>query len=304
MKKKMLPQIHFSYQNISFSSIKELLKSGIWNTVNQGGHILMTGCDLLLANWFINPISMGVLAVSKTIPSLIINLASTLNSNVSPFITIMWAKGDKKTMLKELRSSMKVSCILVSTPIITFCCLGEDFYQLWMPTLDAKELTVLSFLACMPFIPMAGPQTLYNVFTATNHLQVNSVSFIITGIFNFLIVYVILSSGYEKGIYAIAGISAILTIIRNMIVTIPYTAKILHLKWYEFYKDVLVSLSYCLVNYMIASLVKAIFIPADWASLLYTFFSVILITIMVEMFMTMTSSERKMMFSKVLRIKR
>ncbi len=39
--------------------------SGIWNSVNQCGHLLLTGLDLLLSNLFVSPYAMGVVAVSK-----------------------------------------------------------------------------------------------------------------------------------------------------------------------------------------------------------------------------------------------
>lgn len=58
-----------------------MLSSGVWNSVNQCGHLLQTGVDLLLANLFVSPFAMGLVAVSKTIPSAIIQLATTINNN-------------------------------------------------------------------------------------------------------------------------------------------------------------------------------------------------------------------------------
>ena len=124
---------------------------------------------------------------------------------------------------------------------------GVQFYSLWVPSLDAKALTILSLLTCMAFIPSAGTQTLYNVFTATNHLKVNSVAFLTTGILNLGVVYFLLGHT-SLGVYAIAGVSSSLTIVRNLLITAPYTAKLLELPWYEFYKDVGISLLCCALN--------------------------------------------------------
>ena len=265
--RRLLHDISFRASDFSTSNIREMFRSGIWNTINQGGHMLMTGLDLLLADLFINPVSMGVLSVSKVIPTFITHLAASLNSNLSPSVTIAWAKNGNDQALKELRRGMKLSSILVATPIMVFCGFGVDFYQLWMPSLDAKELTFLSFLAIMSLIPMAGPQTLYNVFTATNKLSVNAISFLITGVINIILVYFILSSGYEHGIFAIAGISAVLSIVRNLTVTLPYTAKILHLKWYEFYKDVALSTLCCGMVLGFVLLVKEVMPTTNWLGL-------------------------------------
>lgn len=155
---KLLPEIHFDKVCFSWSAVKEMLLSGIWNSVNQCGHLLLTGLDLLLSNLFISPYAMGVVAVSKTIPSAIIQLATTINSNFSPSITQSWAKGDYNSVLQELRMAMKISIVIVSVPIVTFCCLGVNFYRLWQPTLNPIVLTVLSVLGCSAFIVLAGTQ--------------------------------------------------------------------------------------------------------------------------------------------------
>ena len=127
---------------------------------------------------------MGLVAVSKTIPGAIITLAGTLNQNCAPAIIQTWARGDKATIMRELRGCMKISSVLVSVPIVVFCVFGHSFYSLWQPTLEAKTLTVLSVLGLMPFVPVAGTQTLYNVFTAMNKLQVNSIAFLVNGVLN------------------------------------------------------------------------------------------------------------------------
>ena len=304
LKKKLLPSVRFSMSYFNLSKVAELFKSGIWNTINQGGHILMTGCDLLIANLFISPVSMGVLAVSKTVPALIIKLASTLNSNVSPSITINWSQDNRKEVLMELKRNMMISSILVATPIVTFCGFSYEFYQLWMPSLDARKLALLSFLACLPFIPMAGPQTLYNVFTAANKLKVNSISFIMVGLLNIILVYWYLSSGYTGGIYAVAGISSGLTVIRNMTITIPYTARILNLKWYVFYKDVLLSLLCCAVNLVVVLLVKSMVPLSNMACLLSVAFMTAALAMMVECFVVMKVGEREIIYQRILTLKK
>lgn len=149
---KLMPELKFRRHDFKWSAVWEMFSSGIWNTVNQGGNLLMTGLDLLVTNLFISPGAMGILAIAKTIPAAITNLASTLNSNLAPSLTISWANGDKKALLKQLRSSMKISSVLVSIPYMVFCAFGMEFYSLWMPSLDAKLLTLLSFLTCMALI--------------------------------------------------------------------------------------------------------------------------------------------------------
>lgn len=242
--------------------------SGIWNSINQCGHLFLTGLDLLLSNWFISPLAMGLIAISKTIPSAIIHLGTTINSNFSPSVTQAWAEGDRTRLIQELLMSIKLSTLILSIPIVTFCCLGSSFYTLWQPTLDAQTLTVLSLLGCLSFIPLAGTQILFNVFTAANKLKVNSLSFLTTGIINVVIVYAGLKIYPEYGMYIITGTSSILMIIRSLVIILPYVSRILGLKWYIFYKDIAVTLACCMVNMIIAVIVTRLLPATGWITLI------------------------------------
>lgn len=300
LQRRIMPQLRFSIRDFRVKAVGQMLKSGIWNTVNQGGNMLMTGLDLLLANLFVSPAMMGLLSVAKVIPNAIISLASTLNSNFAPEIVMQYSKHNKAEMLHTLRSNMKISSVLISIPIMTFCCFGVRFYSLWVPSLDARTLTILSFLTCMALIPSAGTQTLYNVFTATNHLRVNSVAFLCTGIMNLGIVYFLLEKTL-LGVYAIAGVSSSLTIIRNLIITVPYTARLLELPWYEFYKDVGISLLCCILNLIVALMIQML-IPADgWILLAVAVIITCVLTLVADLIVVLNKEERNKLLKKVKR---
>ena len=288
----LLPEIYIKRKYFSLSAVKEMFLSGIWNSVNQCGHLLLTGLDLLLSNWFISPFAMGMIAVSKTIPSAIIQLATTLNNNFSPSITQRWAKSDYNGVLKELRMAMKVSIVIVSVPIVTFCCLGVKFYVLWQPTLDPVKLMVLSILGCLSFIIFAGTQILYNVLTASNRLKVNSLTFVIMGVINVLIVYVGLKSFPQYGMYIIVGTSSVLSIFRQLVIMLPYMAKLLRQRWYVFYKELLMTLLCCLMNVLIAFIVMHLLPITGWFVLAMDVLIIVLTVVCVEGLLLLTKSER------------
>lgn len=267
VKCRILPEIKFSLKCFDIAVIWKLVSSGIWNTLNQCGNLLMTGLDLLLSNLFIGPIEMGILSVAKTIPNCIVQLAGTVNTSFSPNLTIAYAESNEKKIIRSLRYAMTCSSVLVSIPVMAICVYGSAFYKLWVPSMDAVQLTVLSFLTCMAFIPFSGPQVLYNVYTTTNRLKLNSISVVVGGLINFVLVFIFLK--YTKlGLVAVAGTSSMISIIRNLIITVPYTAKILGLKWYTFYKDVLLSCIFCLMNGVICVISKRLIVPDTWVSML------------------------------------
>lgn len=300
LQKNVMPELRLRFSDFDIGAVVNMLKSGMWNMINQCGNMFMTGMDLLMANLFISPMHMGVLSVAKTIPNAIITLANTLNSSFAPALTREWAKNDSNELLKQLRSSMKISSVIISIPIITFTCFSVPFYELWMPTLDAEQLALLSFLSCMAFIPWAGPQSLYNIFTAANKLQVNSMAFVISGIINIVMVYVLLLTT-DLGVYAVAGVSSVIVIIRNLVITAPYTARLLNLPWYTFYRDVLVSLICCGTNALSALIVGGIISCKSWIDLVFAVILTCLLTLALDTFFVLSKKERQMISSKIIR---
>ena len=299
LKNKLMPSIKFKWAYVDVNAIKDMLLSGIWNTLNQCGSLFMTGFDLLLANIFIDSKMMGILSVSKMMPAAIFSLANTLNNNIAPAVTISWAKEDSKEVLRKLRSSMKISSILVTISIAVFCSFGKLFYSLWTPSLDAKILTELSFLSCMSFIPWAGPQILYNVFTAADKLKMNSVTYLLTGLVNVVTVYVLLKFT-KLGVFAIAGVSSILSIVRNLLFTVPYTAKILHLKWYVFYKDVMTSLTCGVINFLIAWIFSKLLIVQSWLMLIMSAGITCVIILFIDLILVLDKTEKKYILNKII----
>lgn len=302
IKRKLLPEIRFEKSSFSLKYIITLISSGIWNTVNQCGNILMTGLDLLLANLFITPYDMGILATAKTIPTYIVQLGVMINMNFAPNLTISYATSDKKEVLHNLRWSMKVSSVMMSIPLGIISIFGSEFYRLWVPSLDAGKLTALSVLTCLAFVLFSGPQVLYNVYTTTNKLKLNSVTVVLGGIINFVAVYFLLRHT-NLGIYAIAGTSSVISIIRNLIITVPYTAHLLKLKWYEFYKDVGLSFLCYIVVCLVALVVKYVFSGGTWILLAISVILASIVSFLIQILMLLKGTERRLLLEKLLRRK-
>ena len=240
-KRRLAPELKFDRKAFSGRFVRALTSSGIWNTVNQCGNILTTGLDLLFANWFVGASPMGVLSVAKTVPAAITTLATTLNNNLEPELVIVFAKEGLDGLYRRLMMDMRLSNLIVAAPIGVFCALSPAFYALWMPTLDTMQLTVLSVLTIANFIPWAGPQVVYNVFTVMNRLKLNSATFLVGAVLNMILVLVCLNFT-GLGIYAIAGVSAGISLVRNLFIIAPYAARLLGRPWWTIYREMLVSL--------------------------------------------------------------
>lgn len=295
--RKILPDLKINVKCFSIKTIWQMFSAGIWNVVTQCGNLLMTGVDLLLANLLISPAAMGILSVSKVMPNCITQIAGNVSSSFSPNLTIAYAGGNSKDIISSLRFSMKCSSILVSIPIMVLCIYGKNFYSLWQPTLNAETLSILSFWACIQYIPLAGTQVLNNVFTTANRLKLNSISVLVCGVIN-IIAVILLVNFTDLGLFAIAAISAIITIVRNLLITVPYSAIILNLKWYTFYKDVLISCLCCLINGVFCCIFQFLILPTTWLKMIISVFCACILSLISLFVILLSKTEKKSLLNK------
>ncbi len=291
-KRRLVPELRFDRKAFSGRFVRALTSSGVWNTVNQCGNILTTGLDLLFANWFVGASPMGVLSVAKTVPTAITTLATTLNTNLEPELVIVYAKEGVDGLYRRVMMDMRLSNLIVAAPIGVFCALAPTFYALWMPSLDARQLTVLSVLTIAGFIPWAGPQVLYNVFMVMNRLKVNSVTFLAGAVLNMVLVLACLSLT-DLGIYAIAGISAGISIARDLFVIAPYASRLLERPWWTMYKEMAVSALSVGVSVAISFVVGHLVPTGSWAGIALTIVISCVVSWAVVFFATFPAEQRR-----------
>lgn len=264
--KKFLPQVRVSLQGFNLTTVKELISSGIWNTVIHLGQILTQGLDLLIVNLLLGATLMGTLALSKTIPVMFISLVGMIAGVFAPTYTMHYANGNRTELLASVRYSMKVLGVMVNVPVAVFAAFGESFYQLWLPTQNAAELHQLSVLAMLTVVVSGPINGLYSIFTATNRVKANALAVVITGLLNFALVWLLLNQ-FKLGMFTVVAVSLALGIARNLLFTAPYGAKCLDLPWYAFYPAMFKSAGVFFVLYGLAYLFKQIFEIEGWAML-------------------------------------
>jgi len=133
-------------------------------------------------------------------------------------------------------------------------------------------------------------------------LKINSVSVVAGGLINFVVVYILLKNT-DLGLYAVAGVSSLVSIIRNLVITVPYTAKLLGLKWHTFYKDVLNSCYITAVMIFLSFIVKKIIIPHNWLLLVVSVTLTCVVCLFVSYFVLLNRSERQGLKNRFLRRK-
>ena len=217
-KRRLTPELQISLKYFDIKSIKELLSAGVWNIVSKFNTILCTGFNLLLANLFIGPGPMGILSITRRIPELTLTLYERINAIFAPPWTKLYAEGNQEELHKGIIASLRFFGIISIIPtafILVFC---DHFYQMWMPSQDAKLLYALTVAACVD-LPVAMPlQPIYNIYPITNKIRANSLFGL--GLFSLTFVVVLIGLNVTEGEFThlmiIAGTSAVFNAIKAL----------------------------------------------------------------------------------------
>lgn len=300
--KVLTPKLHINISPkkviCSTKALKDLVISGLWNSISQVGNILLTGVDLIISNIFLGATSMGIISLTKTIPNYMDQLASSLTNTFTPEITINYANENKEQMLKDINRSMKLSSIITTIPIAITIVLGAEFFSLWVPSQDSQLLQILSILASFKFIFTGGIQILYNVFPTVNKVKENAISQIITGFVSIILTFLLIKFT-PYGIYAVAGISSLCAVIKNLVYIIPACAKYLDLPWYTFYRQVINTCFSSMIIIIIGFIIKQFFCVNNWLSLFINAMTIGGIGLLINILITLNKNERNYLIGKL-----
>ena len=291
-KYKLVPLLHVSLKMVKKDAIKDLLSSGVWNAFSRAGGLLETGLDLLLSNVLLDANTMGILSVSKSMPGIVNELNYSLANVFLPSMVRDYAKEDKKAIVSSIKSSAKILSVICSIPLCYLIVFGKEFYSLWQPTLDAKLLQELSVLTCLSYVFITGATSLLNIFTTYNKVKQNSLSVIIMGVLS-LILTIVFVKFTNLGVFAIAGISSVLNILRFLVFVIPYSAKCLNEKWYTFYSIVFQSVVTVVLSSLCGFVLKRFIICDTWVKLIFMAFLFCIISFIITIFVVLNKNERK-----------
>lgn len=258
-------QVHFKKPLCSPRAVWELVGSGIWSSLANAGNMLFSGLDLIICNLTLGPATMGILSLTKTIPSILTEFSESLRGAFGPELTILYAKGDKQEMIRMIRRNIKVTMVIIAVLTGGIIIMSDAFYQLWLPSQDPRLMQILTILAILRYITDSGITTLANVFPTTNNVRYNAIGLLISG-FVSIAVTLLLVKFTDWDLYVIAGTSSVVTIIRSLVFLIPVSSHFLGLKWHTFYPQVLQSVLACGVIIGIGWLVR-LFLPINgWIS--------------------------------------
>lgn len=291
MTKRILPEVYFSLGDFSWHALSILVGAGIWNSVLALSNVINTQVDLILANRFFGASEMGILSLTKFVPTALQLLLGIIVPLFLPELLKAYANGDTKRMKVNLDHSFKAIFLIVLLPIAMFFVYGEDFFKLWLPNEDSKQLYILSIITLIPFLIHGTIETIHHVFVITNKLRAASFWGVFVSMASFILV--ILLCRYSKlGIYAIPIATLITGTISHLTFTPLYAAKCLDEKAVYFYKRILKgAISFILLLALAFIWKEAKLVVSDtWFGLLSNFFIVGVVLFIVCLFLVFDSA--------------
>lgn len=237
----LLPHVKVSPRYFEFEKIKILISSGIWNSLNKLSSILSSGLDLLIANLYIGASAMGLLSLSKSLPTIILTLFARISGVFSPQLTQSYAENDLPEMKRQLILSMKVLGLFSSIPMAGIFAYGLSFYKLWVPSQEPVILYWLTLVACLAFIFSLPMEALWNIFTITNRVKQSSLYLFFSSLLTIGLVFTLVQFVEDTTIrlFIVAGVSSIFSVIRALTFLPMFGAHCLNLPLFTFYPTIL-----------------------------------------------------------------
>lgn len=304
--KVLTPELKLNTKYYDIKKVKELLSSGIWNTINKLGIMLGQGLDLVIANLFIGAVAMGVFSVSRQIPFVIISFCSTIAAVFAPTLTHLYAQNNILQFKNETNKAIRILGFVVTIPLSFLYVFGQDFYSLWMPSQDSSQIYILSSLCAVELSLSLPLEVLWNIFTITNKLKISTIFMFCNHLLTFIIV---LASMYivddpMTKLIILASTRTILGVIRSLTFLPIYGALCIGLPKKTFFSPVIRSLLATTITCSLFYAIKVNISIESWNALFVIGIMTVIITIIVNFIIVLTKQDKDFIFKKIIKIRR
>ena len=267
--RRLLPELKIKTKFFNFARISEIIKSGIWLSLESLNKMLQTGLDLLVTNLFVDAVAMGLFSVAKQIPVVLAQIPQQISTIFYPELVRLYAEDKKEALVEKFHFTIKFLSFMMMVPLIGFIAFGGEFYQLWLPQRSLNEINMiqmLSWLTVLPLLVNAYVECLYYANTLTNKIKGSVIITLIFSVVSIAAKILLLSFSDINPLVAIAGSSAVLMVVRHVIVTPYYCAYVLQLPRTTFYGPLIKSVIISGGVYLLYNLIDCTFEITSWTS--------------------------------------
>ena len=261
---RLTPELKYDAKKFSIDSVKELVSSGIWNSINNLGNVLNSGLDLIITNLMLTATAMGQISVAKNLATICYTLVGTIANAFKPLQTRYYAEGNTELLVSSLKRSMKITGLVCGLLIAGFFSYGTPFLRLWLT--DSQNISLIfkiSMIVLFSDIVIGVVNPLYYVYTLTNKLRLPCYITLAMGATNVIGMYVLIKYT-SLGEYAVVLTTMVLNLI-HLIDAPIYSAYCLKIKISTFYPVILRHLIACVVNVILIRVLAGVLPdPSSW----------------------------------------
>ncbi len=265
LKNKLLPQLCLKRIYFNIKLIVDVLKVGVWNSLSHFGDLMLSSSDLLVANILLGPAAAGVIAIIKTMPSLVSGIITATNAVFMPRIATRYGENNKELLVQEVNMSQRIMGTFTIPLVMTLIIFGKDFFNLWVPGNDSTLLAQLATidLPRMMIVGVVWPVANLNI--VIDKIKIPSILVIISGILNILFMFICIHFT-PLGIYSIPLTTLILSILFYAFFIPIYPCKALKISKTAFLKPIAEMIISIIVIALITIPFKHIVNITDWYS--------------------------------------
>ncbi|MCH1624884.1 MATE family efflux transporter [Fredinandcohnia quinoae] len=297
--KKLMPLAKIHISLFDKQKLKELLSSGVWNSINHVGVILFLQIDLLVANLVVGPYETGRYAAILQIPLIIRTVSSGTASIFAPIIVSLYAKGNIIELKSYSNFSTKLNGLLFALPIGILICLGKEILQVWLGT-EFINLYDLLLILIIPLVVGVAVIPLFHLPVALNKVRTPAIVTLILGVFNLILAFT-LSKHFGMGLYGIALAGAIVLILKNVIFTPLYSAHITKQPLFSYFSGVIRPIMGVLIVIVFGLITRKIINVENWYTLGLNGVLILLLYVVFGYYFLINRSERKSITSLLFR---
>ncbi len=228
MAKSVCPQLKFSPQSFDMTRLKMLTDMGGWVIITQIGALLFLQIDLIVVNKLFGATSAGEYAIVLNWGILLRSAAMMIASVLTPIVFTYYAKEHLETLVKMMKSSVKLMGMIMALPIGIICGFAPQILTVWVGA-EYAFLAPLMVLLTLHLIINLSVQPLFDINIAYNKVRVPGIVTLLLGVLNFsLAILLPLLAGW--GYYIVAATGAIVLTMKNAFFTPWYATRVMGVK--------------------------------------------------------------------------
>lgn len=296
--RRVVPDITFSRSSVDESTVKEVLSSGLWSSINTLGNTLSTGLDLLVSGVFLSATAMGQLSITKTLSPLFSSLTQMVNRPFAPHFLRIYAEGRISELKERLEGAVVFSGFFANLVFAFFFSFSVPFYELWMPGQDSSLLAGITVVSALTLIAEGGVYPLYYIYSLTLKNKIPCFVTIAGGIFNVAAMVALLSLT-DLGLYAVVWTTVVVSWATNFLFNPMYSARCLGIRFTAFYPVLARNIAACFLCTLAVFSLSHVYAVDSWMSFVFAVVFTVFICIPIHFFVAMNGAQRHALVSRL-----